>query len=71
MIVTLIPAAELNNGTRHHCNVTEAAKLLGVTESAIRRAAKRAGVRKIAGQTVRGGILIDRHPVPVVIAYTA
>ena len=71
MNITLISTSEINNGVRHHCTLAEAAGKLGVSVSTIRRAAKRAGVRKIAGRTVCGGILIDRHPVPVVITYSA
>lgn len=71
MTIKLIPAAEINNGTRIHCSVREAAKLLGVSESALRRAARAAGVTKIAGSTVSGGILIERHPNPIVVTYAA
>lgn len=71
MRIELIPAAAINDGVRHHVSVTDAAAILGTSESTIRRAARRLGVRRITGRTVRGGILIDRHPVPVVIAYSA
>ena len=71
MKVTLITAEEINNGVRAHVSVAEAAERLEVSESTIRRAAKRAGVNKIAGRTVRGGILIDAYPVPMVITYSA
>ena len=71
MNVTLIPAEQVNTGVRAHVSVAEAAEKLGVSESTIRRAATRAGVRKIAGRTVRGGILIEAHPVPMVITYSA
>jgi hypothetical protein len=71
MTVTLIPVAEINSGTRSHLSLSEAAKKLGCSESAIRRAARRAGVRKITGRTVRGGILIERYPAPIVITYSA
>jgi len=70
MNLTLIPPAEINTGTSHHVGVAEAARMLGVSESTIRRAARAAGVQRIAGRTVRGGILIARHPVPIVIAYS-
>jgi excisionase family DNA binding protein len=69
--VTLIPASEVNNGTKIHCSVREAAKILGVSDSTIRRAARKAGVKRISGSSVRGGILIDRHPFALVIAYSA
>lgn len=71
MTITLIPAHEINTGVRAHVSVGEAARMIGVSEATIRRHAKRAGVRKIAGRGVHGGILIDRHPVPLVIAYSA
>lgn len=71
MQITLIPVAEVNEGTKSHLSLAEAAQALGVSESTIRRAARKAGVRKIAGRTVRGGIVIDRHPIPIVIAYSA
>lgn len=69
--VTLIPATEINDGVRDHLSVAEAARTMRVSETAIRRAAKKAGVRKIAGRTVRGGILIAAYPVPIVITYHA
>ncbi|HVZ31850.1 MAG TPA: hypothetical protein VG963_05460 [Polyangiaceae bacterium] len=71
MNVTLIPVEEINVGIRSHVSVAEAAQKMGVSESTIRRAARSAGVRKIAGRTVRGGILIHRRPVDLVIAYSA
>ena len=71
MKVTLIPTKEINEGTKHHLSVAEAATKLDVSETTIRRAAARAGVKKIAGRTVRGGILIANHPYPVVITYSA
>lgn len=71
MQITLIPVAEVNEGTKSHLSLTEAAQALGVSESTIRRAARKAGVKKIAGRTVRGGIVIERHPIPIVIAYSA
>ena len=67
--LTLIPTAEINHGTRAHVSVAEAATRLGVSESTIRRAAKAAGVARIDGRTVAGGILIDASPVPLVITY--
>lgn len=69
--VTLIPASEINRGVYNHCTLAEAARLLGRSESALRRAAKRAGVTRIAGRTVRGGMVFDRAPVPVVVPYSA
>lgn len=69
MQITLIPVEQINTGIRAHYSVAEAARALHVSEASIRRAAKRAGVRRIAGSTVRGGILIDARPVPIVIAY--
>jgi DeoR/GlpR family transcriptional regulator of sugar metabolism len=69
--VTLIPAAKINDGVRSHVSVAEAARILGVSEASIRRAARKAGVQKIAGRTVRGGILIQAYPVPLVITYSA
>jgi len=66
---TLIPGSEINNGVRAHVSVAEAAKMLGVSEATVRRAARRLGVRRIAGRTIRGGMLIDRSPVPLLIAY--
>ncbi len=71
MTTKLIPASEINDGTRLHLSVAEAAQKLGCSESTIRRAAARLGVERIAGRTVRGGILIDRSPVPIVITYSA
>jgi IS30 family transposase len=71
MKVTLIPTAEINAGLKQHFSVAEAAAHLGVAESTIRRAAKKAGVKKIAGRSVRGGILIAARPVPIVITYHA
>lgn len=69
--VTLIPAEQINRGLYHHCSVAEAAAILGVSESTIRRAAHKAGVRRLGGRTVRGGIVFDRHPVPIAITYSA
>lgn len=71
MKVTLIPVEQVNEGVRKHLSVSEAAIELGCSESRIRRAARAVGVSKISGRTVRGGILIDAHPVPIVIAYSA
>lgn len=71
MNITLIPAANVNDGVRAHLSVREAATRLGISESAIRRAARRAGVTSIAGPAVAGGILIDARPVPIVITYSA
>lgn len=69
MTATLIPAAAINQDLYQHLSVTEAARYLGVSASTIRRAAKRLGVQRIGGRTVRGGILIEAR-VPVVIAYS-
>lgn len=69
LTVTLIPVAEVNQGVRAHVNVAEAAAKIGCSEATIRRAAKRAGVKRIAGRVVAGGILIDTNPVPMVIVY--
>jgi hypothetical protein len=71
MKVQLIPVGEVNQGVRKHLSVSEAAKEIGCSESAIRRAAKAAGVAKISGRTVRGGILIEANPVPICITYSA
>lgn len=70
MEMTLISAEEVNDGVRRHMSVAEAAVACGCSESRIRRAARRLGVTKIAGGTVRGGILIPAHPVPIVITYS-
>ena len=69
--MTLIPASEINHGVRHHCSLSEAAALLSVSESALRRAARRLGVTRIHGPSVRGGLLIARSPADVVITYHA
>lgn len=67
---SLIPAAHVNDGVRDHLSVAEAAVALGVHDSTIYRAARRLGVQRISGRTVRGGILIEAHPVPIVIVYS-
>lgn len=68
--MTLIPAAAINTGLRAHYSVAEAARAMGVSETTIRRAAKAAGVARIAGRTVAGGILIAARPVDIVIVYS-
>jgi len=67
---TTIPTSEINTSVRRHMNVRDAARRLGVSESAIRRVARDLGVTRFAGSTVAGGLLIDASPVPIVIAYS-
>lgn len=70
MQAKLIPTSEINTGLRRHVSIVEAAKTLGVSESTIRRAVAKLGVRKIAGRTVRGGLVIEASPVDLCITYT-
>lgn len=71
MDMTLIPVEQVNYGVRLHLTVAEAAAALGCTESRIRSAARRLGARKLSsGCTVRGGVLIQAQPVPIVITYS-
>lgn len=66
----LIGAGEINNGVRLHLSVAEAAKRLGVSESAIRYSARRLGVIRFSGKSVRGGVLIRSAPADIVITYS-
>ena len=69
--IRLIPVDEINQGVRYHCSLTEAARKLDVSESALRRAVKQLGVKRVSGQTVRGGILVEHSPFPIVVSYSA
>lgn len=71
LAVTLVSAGSVNDGVRSHLSLADAARALGCSESRIRRAARAAGVKRISGRTVRGGILIAANPVPIVITYAA
>ncbi len=59
MTYAIIPVAEINDGTRAHLTLTEAAERLGVAPGTIRRNARRLGVRRIHGRTVAAGLLIS------------
>ena len=69
MQARLISHEEHQNGLFLYSSVEEAAKRLGVAETTIRRAARAAGAKRLAGRTIRGFVAFDRSPVPVSIAY--
>ncbi len=52
-------------------NVAEAAQYLRVSESTIRKVAKRLGVRRIKGRSVAGVILFDSSPVAVTLSFSS
>jgi predicted transcriptional regulator len=69
MTASLITTAEQNKMVTAFCTVAEAAKQLGRSESAVRKHAKKLGVKKIKGRGISGFILFDAYPVPVTVAY--
>lgn len=73
IVVELIPVGQVNEGVRRHLSLSEASAELGVSTSWIRSRARSLGVSRIAGRTVRGGILITQSiaalPLPIVITY--
>ena len=74
MDIKLITTAEINSPNaraRSHETVAGAAEYLGVSETTVRRAIARLGVKKISGRTVAGGILIDAGRIDLCISYTA
>ena len=74
MDIKLIATAEINSPNaraRSHETVRGAAEYLGVSETTIRQAAYRLGVKRISGRTVAGAILIDGGRVDLCISYTA
>ena len=72
MIATVMTHADrLDSVVSCQSTVAEAAAKLGVSESAIRRAARRLGVRKISGPTVAGFVRFSSQPIDVVLPYSA
>jgi len=54
----LIAVEQINDGVRAHVDADEAARYMGISMSTFYQRARRLGVRRIAGRTVHGGILI-------------
>ena len=50
-------------------SVKDAAKALGVSESTVRKAARKLGVKQVSGRSVAGFVLFERHPVSVSLSY--
>lgn len=70
MTASLVPAPTSTDPTRMHCSVAAAARVLGVSQSTIRRAGRKLGIRRFSGRTVAGAMLIARHPYDIVIVYS-
>lgn len=71
MKLELIETKDINGTSVYrHMTLAEASRHVQVSESTIRRHAKRAGVQRISGRTVAGGIVIDASPVPVCVTYS-
>lgn len=68
-IITAEAAYEMTARVAH--NVAEAAEYLRVSESTVRKVAKRLGVRRIQGQSAAGFVLFDSSPVAVVLPFAA
>ena len=66
----ITPEAAQATTARVAHNVAEAAQYLRVSESTIRKVAKRLGVRRIKGRSVAGVILFDASPVAVTLPFT-
>ena len=67
-LITCEDAAE--NTYRHSHSAADAAEMLGVSESAVRRTAKRLGVKRIAGIAVAGMIRFSASRFDVVLPYS-
>lgn len=71
MNATLItPATHQRNTLSCVYSPAEAAQRLGVSESTVRRAVRKLGVRRIAGATVTGFVRFAHHPVDVSMPYS-
>lgn len=70
MDARLIGTMEINAGTYHHVSITEAARLLVVSVSTLRRRARGLGIRRFSGRAVAGGMVIDRSPALICITYS-
>lgn len=69
MQARIVPPPTIGDPTRRHQSVREAAVYLGVSESTIRRTARRLGVRRFAGRAVAGTLLIAAHPFDIAIVF--
>ena len=74
MNARLVTIAERDRVVSSHLSIDDAARVLRVSDSTLRRVVRRLGVRRIAGPTVAGFILVDEptlHRLPIAIAYHA
>ena len=72
MNATITTAKDVHDNT-YLCvfSVADAAKRLGKSEAAIRKIARKLGVKKIAGSVVAGFLKFDAHPLNIVMPFAS
>ena len=66
---TIVTAKQAESMSVRHYTLPEAARVLQVSETTIRRAMRQAGVRKVRGQYVAGFAVFSAAALPVAVTF--